>query len=304
MLPSYPKVYALGHRAIEDIFQGPVIVQEKVDGSQFSFGLVDGELEIRSKAAVIFPDNPPQMFAAAVETVRGLHEQGRLNPGVVYRAEVLTKPKHNIVAYGRVPRGCIALFDLSMEGEHYALPDATQGEADRLGLDVVPLLYVGEIKSLSQLEEFLKLESFLGGSRVEGVIVKNYSRFTPEKTAMMGKLVLEEFKELNATNWRESNPHQKDVVAGLIDSLATEARWQKAVQHLAEGGTLEQSLRDIGLLIRTVQEDVKSEEIDWIKDRLFQHFWHDIQRGVARGLPEWYKKQLAASNFDKGDSNA
>lgn len=27
MLHSYPSIYALGHRAIEDLFSGPVVVQ-------------------------------------------------------------------------------------------------------------------------------------------------------------------------------------------------------------------------------------------------------------------------------------
>ena len=30
-LPSYPKVYAVGHAAIPDLFDGPVIVEEKVE---------------------------------------------------------------------------------------------------------------------------------------------------------------------------------------------------------------------------------------------------------------------------------
>ena len=32
-LPSYPKVWNLGHPHIENLFDGPVVVQEKVDGS-------------------------------------------------------------------------------------------------------------------------------------------------------------------------------------------------------------------------------------------------------------------------------
>ena len=38
-ISSYPKIYSLGHAAILDLLDGRVIVEEKVDGSQFSFGL-------------------------------------------------------------------------------------------------------------------------------------------------------------------------------------------------------------------------------------------------------------------------
>lgn len=36
---SYPSIYNLGHRYIADLLTVPVIVEEKIDGSQFSFGL-------------------------------------------------------------------------------------------------------------------------------------------------------------------------------------------------------------------------------------------------------------------------
>ena len=36
---SFPSVYAVGHAALADLFLDDVIVEEKVDGSQFSFGL-------------------------------------------------------------------------------------------------------------------------------------------------------------------------------------------------------------------------------------------------------------------------
>ena len=49
-LSSYPKVYAIGHRAIGDIFKDTVLVEEKIDGSQFSFGKDrDGNFSMRSR---------------------------------------------------------------------------------------------------------------------------------------------------------------------------------------------------------------------------------------------------------------
>ena len=69
MLPSYPKILALGHRFLQGIFEGPVVVQEKVDGSQFSFGLdAEGVLRCRSRGQEIDIEAPPQLFVPAVET--------------------------------------------------------------------------------------------------------------------------------------------------------------------------------------------------------------------------------------------
>lgn len=72
---SYPKVYNLGHKAIVELFDDEVTVEEKIDGSQFSFGLVKGEdnkykLQCRSHHQIIDMSNVPKMFGKAVETAR------------------------------------------------------------------------------------------------------------------------------------------------------------------------------------------------------------------------------------------
>jgi len=42
-VPAYPKVGQLGHRAVATIFdEGSVEFSEKLDGSQFAFGIVGG----------------------------------------------------------------------------------------------------------------------------------------------------------------------------------------------------------------------------------------------------------------------
>ena len=90
---SFPKVYAVGHRAIAELFLGDVLVEEKVDGSQFSFCLSDSGLEFRSRGAVVYAENAG-MFSLAVEAVKSIADL--LHPGWTYRAEYLMKPKHNV----------------------------------------------------------------------------------------------------------------------------------------------------------------------------------------------------------------
>ena len=52
-ISAYPKIFAIGTDYICDIFKDVVEITEKIDGSQFVFGKVSGELHIRSKGAVI-----------------------------------------------------------------------------------------------------------------------------------------------------------------------------------------------------------------------------------------------------------
>ena len=91
-LRSYPKVWNLGHRAIKHLFDGPVVIQEKVDGSQFSFGAVDGVLECRSKGAQLHLPVKDKLFKGACETAQRLFDASSLVEGWVYRGEVLYGP--------------------------------------------------------------------------------------------------------------------------------------------------------------------------------------------------------------------
>jgi hypothetical protein len=292
-LHSYPSIYALGHKAITELFNGPVLVEEKIDGSQFSFARVNGELLCRSKGKDIITSAPEKMFAKAVQTAGSLD----LRDGWVYRAEFLQSPKHNSLTYSRVPKDNLILFDVSPSVESYLSYADKTIEAARIGMEIVPLLHDGVVPSLDFFRTFLERDSVLGGCKVEGVVVKNYAVFTAEKKVAMGKYVSEAFKELHGVEWKKSNPTQTDVVQLLLAELKTPARWQKAIQHLRDAGQLEGSPRDIGPLIKEIPDDIRKEAEDTIKQRLFDHFWPQLRRGVTAGFPEFYKEQLAASVF-------
>lgn len=170
---SYPQIFALGHRALAELLLDPVIVEEKVDGSQFSFGLFDqgdGErvLRCRSKGAQLNLVAPEKMFMRAVDVAKEL-------------------PLHLGWTY---------------------------------------------------------------------------------------------------------------IVDKLIDTLRTPARWHKAIQHLREAGSLDDSPRDIGNLMKEVQADIEKECMDLISQKLAEWALPQIRRGVIRGLPEFYKELLLKRQFE------
>ena len=110
---SFPKIFNLGDSAIGHLFEGPVEITEKVDGSQFSFGVFDGEIRVRSKGREFDVNAPDGLFVRACATVirlaPGLHD------GWTYRGECVQKPKHNVLTYDRSPEGGIILFDIADE---------------------------------------------------------------------------------------------------------------------------------------------------------------------------------------------
>lgn len=296
---SYPKIWNFGHNAIIDIFMEPVSIEEKVDGSQFSFGVFDGLIKIRSKGQEMMIDAPEKMFSKAVNTVMNLHAEGKLVEGYTYRAEYLQKPKHNVLAYDRVPDGNLILFDVNTGEETYMSYAEKAAEAKRLGLEVVPLLFEGKITSVYDLTKLLETKSILGGQLIEGFIAKNYQRFGKDKKALMGKYVSEAFKEKHKVDWKDTNPKQGDIIQRLIDAYRTPARWDKAIIHAKENGLLNGEPKDLGVLIPEIKKDLTEECSEEIKQVLLDWAMSQVLRGTVLGFPEYYKELLLKKQFQK-----
>lgn len=298
-LGSYPKILTLGHNALGPLLLDAVLVEEKVDGSQFSFGIINGELFCRSKGAQLVIDAPEKMFNAAVETVKNI--SSLLTEGYTYRGEYLSRPKHNVLSYSRIPVNNIILFDVELPGQTYLSYAEKQNEAVRLGLEVVPKLFEGSLTNITDLYKLLNTESILGGQKIEGFVVKNYKRFGNDGKVLLGKYVSEDFKEIHSGEWGKNNPTTSDVLEKIILRHRTDARWSKAVQHLKEKGELDNSPKDIGKLMTEVRKDVFEECSSSIKEELFEYAWPKIERAIVAGLAQWYKTELAKQQFEKTD---
>lgn len=291
MKTSFPKIFALGTKYISDIFSSEVEVTEKVDGSQFGFGKIDGQLYLRSKGEEVYIDNCPKMFKLAVEYVASI--QNRLPNDLIFYCEYLSKPKHNTLNYGRVPKNNLILFGVC--DKELRFKENLQEYADLLDIEVVPILFKGKVESVDNVYKLIERESILGNTQVEGIVVKNYSKevmcggqVIPIAT---GKYVSEKFKEIHGATWNKENK-TGNRIEFYFQSLKTEARWQKAVQHLEEKGLLTKSPKDIGILMKEANQDIVIEEKENIKEFLWGEYKGEISRIATRGLPEWYKKKL------------
>ena len=307
MLKSFPKIFALGTTYISDIFNDEVEVTEKVDGSQFVFGIFDGDLQMRSKGTVIHDYHAraeTDLFYPAIQ--HAMSVEAVLPNNVAFYCETLCKPKHNTLKYNRVPRNNLVLYGVStLADEFINSHDALAGYAELLGIDVVPLVYQGRIGDATAIHDLMHRESYLGGTDIEGLVVKNYKNaflLGGQPIAVMaGKYVSEQFKEVHRKTWSGNNT-TGGKWALFKENYRTEARWAKAVQHLKEAGRLEGTPRDIGQLIVEVREDIVEEEMEAIKDFLFKQFGDELMRRSTVGLPEWYKNKLLEDSFVTVDS--
>lgn len=295
MITAFPKIFSIGTDYIRDIFNEDVEVTEKIDGSQFAFGKVNGELFLRSKGAMLFTTNPEKMFTEAIAYI--VQIQDRLPEGMIFYSEYLKKPQHNTLKYNRIPQNHLMLFGVMHTSQKF---EASLSWAEKLEIEHVPVIATGKINNASELTSLLDCESILGGTKIEGVVVKNFHRQFllggQPMPLMAGKYVSEAFKEVHRERWG-TKENTKGHMEIFMDSFRTTGRWEKAIQRLAERGELENQPRDIGKLFKEVHLDIEAEEVEAVKEWLWREFKDKLMRKATGGLAEWYKDRLLQKGF-------
>lgn len=303
-VPGYGKILALGSSYTENALIGEVVIQEKVDGSQFGFGLNDdGELVCRSKGTPQQLDGPDKMFIKATEYLKSTEDVIKgFSKDTYFYCEYLAKQKHNTLSYENVPKNNLVLFDGMMAGKWMSRLEL-QTAAEILQIDLIPELYRG-VADVKKIKTLLKTESYLVGEVVEGVVIKNYTQ-----TILLGgqvfplftKFVNEEFKERHSADWAVRTP--KGGLQAYIDGFANKARWLKATYYLRDNGGLTNSPKDIGPILKRVQVDVVEEEKENVKNELWRMFYEDILRASVKGFPQFYKEKLLENLNENQQSN-
>jgi len=293
-LPKYTKILTLGSAYTQNALKGEIIIQEKVDGSQFRFGInKNKELVIGTHRTIVTCPEENKMFAKGIKYVQSIEKILKSFPvNTYFFGEYLKTSKHNILEYDRIPNNHIILFDIFSNNKWITKRQELLNYANKLNLEIVPELYKGII-NLENLKKLLNTSSCLGKELVEGIVIKNYNQ-----TILLGgkvfplftKYVRDKFKERHNTQWKKQS--KKNSIEKFIHSFNTKARWNKALQYLKENNQLENKPRDIGKLIKRVKDDIIEEETENIKDFLFKKFSCDILRKSTYGLPEWYKNKL------------
>lgn len=277
---KHPKVYRLEAPEVKAIKQCVVSVTEKIDGSQIGFGWVDGQFIIRSKETRINPAQPTGLFANAAKCLFEMRDS--LPKDRFFYGECLNSVRHNKLRYGRVPANHVIIF--AVTGEEGKLEDySVMAEiASQCGFECVPLLYQGSFDE-EKINALVGKQSVLGGVEAEGVVIKGSNG----DELLCAKIVREDFKEVNNKRLRLQKQGDERLEE-FFESFATEARWDKAKQHLAERGELEGKSSDLGKIIAEVNRDIEAEEETAIKEFLYKHFRKQLLKRATAGIPAWF----------------
>ncbi len=303
-MEPYQKIQQPYHKEVQNIWKGHIVVEEKIDGSQFRIEIIKNgeiscgshhqELSMVDSMFKLGTDQAQEIFKSLPENMTGADK-------ITVFCEYLSKPKQNTIAYSRTPGKNLVVFDV-MYDDKYLNRKLKENFVNLYeGLEITPLLWEGEGKDFTDeiKAEILLKPSYLGHQggydKVEGIVVKAYDNYYDvnrypylQGQWLCTKIVNESFQEKN----KVENPGVGGKMQKLKDSVNSEARWRKAVQHLKERGELLNEMKDMAKLAPEVQNDLLEEEKENIKEELWKLYGKSIIHNSIKGLPEWYKEQL------------
>ncbi|MEM0142375.1 MAG: RNA ligase family protein [Candidatus Parvarchaeum sp.] len=304
-MEKYPKVLPLAViKQLDLLTKGTFYLQEKIDGSQFRFGIDSSGNMVFGSKSVEYGDIRPveKMFSVAVESATAalIRYKEMLNNkdlacDTVFYAEYLKAPKHNTLKYDRVPLGNLMVFDCQYHGR-WMSPDGLRALAGSMGLEAIPTyLSTDSFPIIADVKQLLEKQApVLGGSFIEGVVIKNYDMIVPiqqQVRPLMYKYVRDDFRELNQKNWKEQ-PGKKPIIDEIDSLFNKQAIFLKAVQHLQEDGKYTGQLKDIATLIPLIHDDLNKEYKPEITKMLWEYYEREIKNSIIRGLPQFYKDYL------------
>lgn len=304
-MESYQKISQSYKPEVQDIWEGNIVVEEKVDGSQFRIEISEaGEIKCGSHHVddLNLVDNT---FKKATDAAQEIFAGYKPTTDITIFCEYLGKEKQNAIAYGRTPKKHLVVFDVKMMGQYFSRTSKEAWASNFEGLEVIPLLWSGNAKDFTDevKQQMLAKPSYLGHQagydRIEGIVVKNYDKFYDvdkypylEGHWLCTKIVNDSFKEKN----KVENPSAGDKFFNLKESLRAEPRWRKAKQHLDERGEITNELSDLGKIIPEIKNDIIEEEKEVIKEQLWKLYGNELLAHSTKGVAEWYKEELQLLN--------
>lgn len=295
---GYSDVENIWNPLAKQLLGQTVMVQEKLDGSQFAFTFDSA----RSKRMDIVGGAVPDLFAPAIKWL-DLNKHS-LPPNLIFHAEAVARPRHNTLTYERAPQAGFVVFDIEKVDGGWLNENECRTKCDDLGILYVQVFNSAlHLTSWGQLEEFLDRKSMLGGG-IEGVVAKPLDRSIVDplsKRPLMAKVVRPEFREKNNKAQKEYKRTQSldCTLEELVESYKAGPRFEKSLQRLRDEGKICGELKDLAVLIPEVREDILKEEELAFKELLWAAAKKQIGRRVAAWLPEWYKARLLGSPEDK-----
>lgn len=283
---KYHKIIRYGHKSTQDVLNKGdyIIIQEKIDGANASFAVINGELKCWSRNRELNESNTLEGF---YEWVQQNVQVQKLLEGVVYFGEWTAQHKVSYEGYMKQ----FFLYDIyNLHLEEYVSFSMVRDEAKRLGLQLIPVFFEGEFESFEQLMSYVG-RTDLGGKLKgkptgEGIVVKNVNYRDEFGKQIFVKLVIDGFREIQRQKQTKDSKKAFSEAELKVRECVTLPRVEKQVFKLIDNGLLdrEYGIEDMGFLLKhtspMVAEDILKEEM-----QDFNVTIKDIQTYMVKVLP-------------------
>ncbi|WP_405101630.1 RNA ligase family protein [Oceanobacillus sp. FSL H7-0719] len=261
-MKKYSKIIRHGKNGTHLTIEGnpEVIVMEKLDGANASFGLIEGELKCFSRNKELNENDGLRGFR---EWVLKNINADELLPNAIYFGEWLVK---HTINYPKDAYHQFYLFDIySTLYDKYNSFDLVEMESERLNLKLAPVFYKGEFQSLDHVNSFVGKSAI--GEDGEGIVVKNYSYVDKHGNQIFTKIVSDSFAEKKDVK-KQKLPSNANELDNFIDTYLTNARVEKMIYKLVDNGVINEDfgIEDTGTILKNsgslIVDDILEEEMD------------------------------------------
>lgn len=255
---KYPKIKHLGTVELNDIFDGTVVVQSKVDGANFHFWLDNNKLIFGSRNKSMEGKTDPKGWLGMVPVLEAF-ERYPENFNIDYQYYGESMQRHTIV-YNNIT-DFVGYDILNVKTGLFLNWKDTKKEFESLGLVFINVHFEkhGSEVTIEELEKCIEKSPY-GENGDEGIVVKNYDKLNKHGEVLFGKIVTDDFKEQNRAVFKGTNqpPKEGNSTILIASTYSTDARIEKTIYKLLdEGNVLDMSM--IPVLFNAVSEDIFEE---------------------------------------------
>ena len=279
-MKKYDSIPRYGKQGTRDILGTEVVVMEKLDGANASFGIIDGELKMFSRNQELNEYNTLRGF---YDWVRHNVDPRKLFVSTIYFGEWLVP---HTVQYKKEVQNEFYLFDIyDVKTDTYLDWNITVQVAKHLGLRTPEVFFRGELHSMTDVDKYLGQSELTDIPNAgEGIVVKDY------EGQQFVKIVSDKFKETKSI--KQPSLDRTDI-GTLIDSVLTPQRVEKLIHKKIDLGLLptELDITDTGNVLKALSSDVVNdifeEEMHIFLDMLRKKIGKKTPTVVRELLEKW-----------------
>lgn len=264
MFRKYDKIHRLGKEETDGILEGPVTIQEKIDGANTSIWVgEDGYLRTGSRNNDITGADF-NGFNAYVQTHEGIKKLLIDFPQYTLYGEWLVR--HTIL-YKETAYKKWYMFDIyDNELGEYIPVNRVMALADQYEIDQPLDFGVITVTDLKQLEDLVGKTGL--GEKGEGIVIKRYGWKNSFGEHAYAKMVTEDFKEDNAVTFGGNNKFSDTYEeVYLVNKFMTLGRVQKVMNKIQPEVNERLSEKHIPRIMMTAFHDMITEEAWTIASR-------------------------------------